>query len=144
MERLRSQANDLRQGALYSPSEDPSWDATTEAADAIEELTVERDASRLIISDLTAEVERLRVERDDHKQRLAIEAVTAPDADYDTMMDSLQARLRDLHAEVERLNAKVESLTLAGDALAVRHRKTFGLDGAFDTELRQWEAARRG
>ena len=54
------------------------------------------------------EIERLRVERDDHKQRLAIEAVTAPDADYDTMMDSLQARLRDLHAEVERLRAMVE------------------------------------
>lgn len=32
------------------------------AADAIEELRVERDASRLIISDLTAEVERLRDE----------------------------------------------------------------------------------
>lgn len=40
--------------------------------------------------------------------------------------------------------AEVERLRDAGDALAVRHRKTFFLDGAFDTELRQWEAARRG
>ena len=60
---------------------------------AVGDLTAERDASRLIINDLTAEVERLRA---------------------------------------------------AGDALAVRHRKTFFLDGAFDAELRQWEAARRG
>ena len=45
--------------------------------------------------------------------------------------------------EIVRLRAVVERLCAAGDALAVRHRKTFGLDGAFDTELRQWEAARR-
>ena len=39
-------------------------DLPKQAADAIEELTVERDASRLIISDLTAEVERLRAAGD--------------------------------------------------------------------------------
>ena len=55
---------------------------------------------------LLAEVERLRVERDDHKARLAVEAVTAPDADYDTMVDSLQARIRDMWAEIERLWAE--------------------------------------
>ena len=60
--------------------------------------------------------------------------------------------------EIERLTAERDALRLiandmtvemhglraAGDALAVRHRKTFFLDGAFDAELRQWEAARRG
>ena len=46
VERLRSQANDLRQGALYSPSEDPSWDATTDAADEIERLRAEKPAPR--------------------------------------------------------------------------------------------------
>lgn len=40
--------------------------------------------------------------------------------------------------------AEILWLRAAGDALAVRHRKTFSLDGAFDTELRQWEEARRG
>ena len=34
------------------------------AADAIDDLTVERDATRLIISDLTAEVDRLRAAGD--------------------------------------------------------------------------------
>ena len=43
-----------------------------DAADAIEELTAEREASRLIISDLRAEVERLRAEHD------AIDALHQP------------------------------------------------------------------
>ncbi len=38
VKRLRSQHHDLRQGAYYSPSEDPTWDATSEAADEIEAL----------------------------------------------------------------------------------------------------------
>ena len=60
VERLRSQANDLRQGALYSPSEDPSWDATTDAADEIERLRAEREAERQH-ADHLAEVLRLVV-----------------------------------------------------------------------------------
>ena len=50
------------------------------AADAIEELTVERDASRLIISDLTAEVDRLRAENErltDELQQVANERALA-------------------------------------------------------------------
>jgi uncharacterized small protein (DUF1192 family) len=66
---------------------------------------------------LQAEVERLRAERDDHKARLAVEAVTAPDADYDTMMDSLQARIRDMWAEIERLRADLDAERALSDEL---------------------------
>lgn len=66
-----------------------------------------------MVKRLQDEIERLKAERDDHKARLAIEAVTVPDADYDVMMDSLQARLGDLHAEIERLRQwKAEASTV--------------------------------
>lgn len=52
----------------------------------------------LICTSLCDEIERLRGERDDHKERLGTEAFTAPDADYDTMVDSLQCRIGDLLA----------------------------------------------
>jgi hypothetical protein len=48
----------------YGEECDGWWDVVPAADDAIEDLTVERDASRLIINDLTAEVERLRAAGD--------------------------------------------------------------------------------
>lgn len=40
-DRLRTQHSDLRQGAYYTSAEDPSWDATLEAAHVIETLRAE-------------------------------------------------------------------------------------------------------
>ena len=75
-----------------------------------------------------AEIERLRAE----VERLRVE------------VDEKRADVSELIAQIVRRDDEIVRLWAAGDALAVRHRKTFGLDGAFDTELRQWEAARRG
>ena len=50
----------------------------------------------------------------------------------------------ELIAQIVRRDDEIVRLRADGDALAVRYRKTFGLDGMFDAELRQWEAARRG
>jgi hypothetical protein len=94
------------------------------------------DAADLIQAQ-QAEIERLRAERDDHKARLGVEAVTAPDADYDTMMDSLQARIRDMWAEIERLRA-------AGDALAEVVAWWGEGTSTGDAVLAAWEEARRG
>lgn len=41
VDRLRSQHGDLRQGAYYTTAEDPTWDATSDAADEIERLRAE-------------------------------------------------------------------------------------------------------
>jgi PAS domain-containing protein len=46
VERLRSQHNDVRQGAIYSKQEDPAWDATADAAAAIERLRAEMERLR--------------------------------------------------------------------------------------------------
>ncbi len=50
--------------AIHAPLNGGGFGVMQEAADAIEDLTAERDASRLIINDLTAEVERLRAAGD--------------------------------------------------------------------------------
>jgi uncharacterized coiled-coil DUF342 family protein len=114
VERLREYAS-VVQRDYYDDGDLPK-----QAAEVIMDLRAERDASRLIINDLTAEVDRLREQNHELSTR------------YVELLDTLDAT----RFERDRLRA-------AGDALAVRHRKTFGLDGAFDTELRQWEAARR-
>lgn len=62
-----------------------------------------------------AEVEALRAEVDaaeDARHALAIEAYTAPDADWDTMLDSLRSRIRDALDETaeikEQLSAAID------------------------------------
>ena len=87
------------------------------AADAIEELTVERDASRLIISDLTAEVDRLWEQNHELSTR------------YVELLDALDAT----RFERDRLRA-------AGDRLA-----EFAGDNPWaHLDIATWEAARRG
>ena len=81
------------------------------------------------INATAAEIVRLRTERDASRAEVERQRATI-------LLLGL--------ADIERLTAEVERLRAAGDALAVRYRKTFGLDGMFDAELRQWEAARRG
>ncbi len=72
VERLRSQHGDLRQGAYYSQWEDPAWDATADAADAIEARDAEIDQLRgwhsemfQYAADRDAEIERLRAKPGD-------------------------------------------------------------------------------
>lgn len=84
-----------------------------------------------------AEIERLRAERDDHKARLAVEAVTAPDADYDTMVDSLQARIRDMWAEIERLRAAGDEMRANCDAWGVLHGRRMEQIKALRAEVAQ-------
>jgi hypothetical protein len=74
--------------------------------------------------DQYCEIERLRAERDDHKARLAVEAVTAPDADYDAMVDSLQARIRDMWADTERMRALIGNKPMR---FMIRQQKAGGL-----------------
>ena len=50
VERLRSQHSDVRQGAIYSKQEDPTWDATATAADEIERLRAAGDALAEVVA----------------------------------------------------------------------------------------------
>ena len=78
------------------------------AADAIEQLTAERDASRLIISDLTAEVERL-------EKRL--QACQSND-DYALTDDCITQNEQFLLAENKRLRAERDAERQHADRLA--------------------------
>lgn len=53
-----------RRDRWIGDGEDAAFPTEAAMLDTIEDLTAERDASRLIISDLTAEVERLRAAGD--------------------------------------------------------------------------------
>jgi len=66
VDRLRNMHLDLRQGAMFSPSEDFGWDCTLEAADRIIELEAEVakwkesvDMATMLGESLAAEVKRL-------------------------------------------------------------------------------------
>ena len=110
VERLREYAS-VVQRDYYDDGDLPK-----QAADAIEDLTVERDASRLIISDLTAEVERLWEQNHELSTR------------YVELLDTLDAT----RFERDRLRA-------AGDALA-----EFAGDNPWaHLDIATWEAARR-
>ena len=53
--RLRSQHSDLRQGAYYRPSEDPTWDTTPAAADLITELADKLALWESVLTDLATQ-----------------------------------------------------------------------------------------
>ena len=119
VERLRDMHSDLRQGAYYTPTEDPTWDATLEAAAEIERLRgidayrmmaysdalhceierleakVERLTSRGI-EDMQAEIERLRealteIERESDKQLMKRPYMTFPRIVRDIARRALEA-----------------------------------------------------
>lgn len=51
---LRYQHSDLRQGAIFSPSEDPTWDVTEAAAERLALLQAEITHLNNEITELTA------------------------------------------------------------------------------------------
>ena len=69
----------------------PPW-AIHECDEVDRILVADRDrlAARL------AEVERERDEAEDFRSEIVIDAFTAPDADWDTILDSLRSRIQDL------------------------------------------------
>lgn len=80
------------------------------AADHRERLRAEVDIKGYRADEAADEIERLRAERDDHKARLCVEAFTAPDADFDTMIDSLQSRIGDMADEIEQLRTALTEI----------------------------------
>lgn len=104
LSRLRGQHSDLLQGAYYSYDEDPTWDATADAADEIEALR-----ARVAAAEARADREKRRA--DTTEVALSI-ANRTPDA-FTLTAQRVKAEMR-----AEAAEARVAALTEERDALA--------------------------
>lgn len=139
MEQADQSHRDLRAEVERLRTQAEGWKSELDRESELLRLRRERDQAR-------AEVERLSADDARQRGRMAVQAFTAPDADWDTMWMSLTSRLADLHANNERLREEngalkdhaktlgTENERLNAAVQAVRHLRD-------ETELRNHNSA---